>query len=56
MTTTSKVSNGSVEKKILEKIKKTESDNVTVVTTKAEGEKCTVCWKISKNGCERHPV
>jgi isoleucyl-tRNA synthetase len=38
------------------KIKKTESDNVTVVTTKAEGEKCTVCWKISKNGCERHPV
>ena len=38
------------------KIEKTESDETTVITTKAEGEKCSVCWKISKNGCERHPV
>ena len=38
------------------KINKSETDEVTVVTTKAEGEKCSVCWKINKNGCERHPV
>ena len=29
-------------------------DEVTVETFKAEGEKCNVCWKISKNKCERH--
>ena len=35
-------------------VKKTESDEVTVITNKAEGEKCSICWKINKNGCERH--
>ena len=25
-----------------------------VNTSKAEGQKCPVCWKINKNGCERH--
>ena len=38
------------------KIEKTESDEITAITTKAEGEKCLVCWKINKNGCERHPT
>jgi len=38
------------------KIEKTELDEITVITTKAEGEKCSVCWKINKNGCKRHPI
>jgi len=38
------------------KIEKKEIKEANAVTTKAEGEKCTVCWKINKNGCERHPV
>ena len=29
-------------------------DNVEVLTTKAEGTKCKVCWKIRKEKCERH--
>jgi isoleucyl-tRNA synthetase len=36
-------------------VKKTESDEVTVITHKAQGEKCSICWKINKNGCDRHP-
>ncbi len=27
---------------------------IRVKTIKAEGQKCPVCWKINKNGCERH--
>ena len=38
------------------RIEKKEIKEVTAITTKAEGEKCSVCWKINKNGCERHPV
>ena len=38
------------------KIEKIQSDELSAITTKAEGEKCPVCWKINKNGCERHPV
>ena len=38
------------------KIEKKETNKVIAVTTKAEGEKCSVCWKINKNGCERHPI
>ena len=38
------------------KIVKTKFEEISVVTTKAEGEKCSVCWKINKNRCERHPV
>ena len=37
------------------KIERTDSEDVLVITTKAEGKKCPVCWKIKKNGCERHP-
>ncbi|MDB9738922.1 class I tRNA ligase family protein, partial [Candidatus Pelagibacter sp.] len=36
-------------------VKKIESGEVTVITNKAEGEKCPICWKINKDGCERHP-
>ena len=32
----------------------TTSNETTAQTKKAEGEKCAVCWKITKNGCERH--
>ncbi len=30
------------------------SEDVSVITFKAEGEKCPVCWKIKKDKCERH--
>ena len=36
------------------KIKKTELDEISVVTNKAEGKKCSVCWKISDKPCIRH--
>jgi isoleucyl-tRNA synthetase len=38
------------------KIEIKEGDEILATTTKAEGKKCDVCWKINKNGCERHPV
>ncbi len=31
------------------------SDEIVVKTTKAEGKKCPICWKISTSPCERHP-
>lgn len=38
------------------KIEKSKSEEITVKTIKAEGQKCPVCWKISKGECERHSV
>ncbi len=38
------------------KVEKSKSDEIVVKTIKAEGHKCPVCWKISKNQCERHSV
>ena len=38
------------------KIEKTESSKISAVAMKAEGKKCSVCWKINKDGCERHPI
>ena len=29
-------------------------DDIKVFTKKAEGTKCPVCWKISKDYCKRH--
>ena len=29
--------------------------DVTVITKKASGNKCSVCWKIRSDVCERHP-
>ena len=37
------------------KIESSNSDEIIVKTTKAEGKKCPVCWKISTSPCERHP-
>jgi isoleucyl-tRNA synthetase len=37
-------------------IKKDTSEEVTVVTIKAEGKKCPVCWKIKKGDCEKHSL
>ncbi len=34
---------------------KEKQNSIKVITVKAEGQKCPVCWKINKNGCERHP-
>ena len=31
-----------------------DSEDIIVETNKAEGEKCQVCWKISKKPCQRH--
>ncbi len=36
------------------KIENGDSNEVIVETTKATGEKCPVCWKISSAPCERH--
>ena len=33
----------------------TTNNETTAQTKKAKGEKCSVCWKITKNGCARHP-
>ena len=30
------------------------TEKIDVVTQKAKGKKCPVCWKIRKNHCERH--
>ena len=35
-------------------IKKSDKGKIEVETNKAEGEKCPVCWKISKKPCTRH--
>ena len=35
-------------------IKKDNYDKIKVDTTKAVGEKCPICWKISKQPCMRH--
>ena len=29
-------------------------EEISVETQKAEGEKCPVCWKVSKAVCKRH--
>ena len=29
-------------------------EEISAITKKAEGNKCPVCWKISKIKCERH--
>jgi len=36
-------------------VKEIDTEDVTAETIKAEGSKCPVCWKISKEKCERHP-
>ncbi len=36
-------------------VEESASEEIIVKTIKAEGNKCPVCWKISKKTCERHP-
>ena len=31
-------------------------DNIEVKTSKANGKKCSICWKIRETECERHPT
>ena len=38
---------------IIDKIKDG-SEEIIIETNKAEGKKCSVCWKINKDKCERH--
>ena len=38
----------------IDRINKEDSEEIIIETTKAEGEKCPVCWKINKKPCERH--
>ena len=37
-------------------VEKTEKNEIFVETEKAKGNKCSVCWKISLQPCERHEV
>jgi isoleucyl-tRNA synthetase len=37
-------------------ILKNESEEIKVITEKAQGNKCPICWKINKNECERHTI
>ena len=38
----------------VDKIKKDDGEEIIIETNKAEGKKCSVCWKIMKDKCERH--
>ena len=38
----------------IDKINKDDSEEIYVETNKAEGKKCSVCWKIMKDKCDRH--
>ena len=37
-------------------VKITKQIEISAVANKAEGKSAPVCWKINKNGCERHPI
>ncbi len=38
----------------INKIEQNNSEEINILTSKAEGNKCNVCWKINKDKCERH--
>ena len=38
------------------KIIKNDSEKIEVITEKAQGNKCPICWKININECERHTL
>jgi len=38
------------------KIEISDAKEITAVTSKATGEKCPICWKISSAPCERHKL
>ena len=31
-----------------------ENEDITVITSRAKGNKCPICWKISVDPCKRH--
>ena len=35
-------------------VQKNSTEDIYVKTNKAEGNKCPICWKISKETCKRH--
>ena len=37
-------------------IKIGDTEEIKALTTKADGNKCPVCWKINKDKCTRHEV
>ena len=38
------------------KVIKNNSQETKIVSSKASGNKCPICWKISFENCSRHPV
>ena len=38
----------------IDKINKNDTEEIAIETNKAEGIKCSVCWKINKDKCDRH--
>ena len=38
----------------IDKINKDDPEEIFIETNKAEGKKCSICWKINKDKCERH--
>ena len=38
----------------VEKITNNKSEEVMVIASKAQGQKCPICWKINVKPCERH--
>ena len=38
----------------INKINNDNSEEILIETNKAEGKKCSVCWKIYKDKCDRH--
>ena len=36
------------------KIEEVDDDKTICLTSKAQGDKCPICWKISKDKCDRH--
>ena len=38
----------------INKIDQNNTEEINILTSKAEGKKCNVCWKIKKGKCERH--
>ncbi len=40
----------------INKIDQNNTEEINILTSKAEGKKCNVCWKIKKDKCERHGI
>jgi isoleucyl-tRNA synthetase len=38
------------------KVRKNNAQEIEIISSKASGKKCPICWKISLEDCSRHPV